>query len=201
LSRVQTEAPMNEQTPLRADARRNRAKVLEAAQEAFATDGLSVSLDEIARRAGVGAGTVYRHFPTKEALFEAVMHDRMQGLVDEARALVTASEPDAALFAFLERLIAESAMKKDLVDALSGAGVDLTTTVSDDAANLRRELGRLLKRAQQQGAVRGDVDINELMALLWGMMSATQRSQAKPISPRRASVVLCDGLRTRTDSK
>ena len=72
----------------------------------------------------------------------------MQSLVDEARSLVTASDPDQALFVILEHLIAESAMKKDLVDALSSAGIDLTTTVSDDAANLRRQLGRLLRRAR-----------------------------------------------------
>jgi AcrR family transcriptional regulator len=71
-------------SPLRADARRNRARVLEAAQEAFTAEGLSVPLDEIARRAGVGAGTVYRHFPTKEALFEAVVVHRIQGLTEDA---------------------------------------------------------------------------------------------------------------------
>jgi AcrR family transcriptional regulator len=187
---------MSETGPLRADARRNRAKVLETAQEAFAADGLSVSLDEIARQAGVGAGTVYRHFPTKESLFEAVMHDRMQSLVDEARALVSSPDPESALFAFIERLITESAMKRDLGDALSGAGVDMTTTLSTDAANLRRGLGQLLKAAQSQGTVRSDVDIAELMALLRGMMSATQRNGAKPISAKRVTMVLCDGLRS-----
>jgi AcrR family transcriptional regulator len=187
---------MTETGPLRADARRNRAKVLETAQEAFAADGLSVSLDEIARQAGVGAGTVYRHFPTKESLFEAVMHDRMQSLVDQARALVSSADPESALFAFIQRLIAESAMKRDLVDALSGAGVDMTATLSTDAANLRRGLGQLLKAAQSQGTVRNDVDIAELMALLRGMMSATQRNGAKPISAKRAAMVLCDGLRS-----
>ena len=68
--------------PMRADAARNRARVLEVAYETFAADGLSVPIDEIARRAGVGAGTVYRHFATKEALFHAVVKDRMQHLVD-----------------------------------------------------------------------------------------------------------------------
>ncbi len=72
--------------PLRADAVRNRARVLEVAYETFAAEGLSVPIDEIARRAGVGAGTVYRHFPTKEALFQAVIEDRMQHLVDDGYA-------------------------------------------------------------------------------------------------------------------
>ena len=69
--------------PLRADAARNRARVLEIAYETFAAEGLSVPIDEIARRAGVGAGTVYRHFPTKEALFRAVVESRMRRLIDE----------------------------------------------------------------------------------------------------------------------
>ena len=75
--------------PLRADAARNRARVLEVAYETFAAEGLSVPIDEIARRAGVGAGTVYRHFPTKEDLYRAVVEDRIGNIVDEGRALLS----------------------------------------------------------------------------------------------------------------
>ena len=75
--------------PLRADARRNRAKVLEAAEEVFASEGLAVPIDEVARRAGVGVGTVYRHFPTKEALFEAIVVARLEALVERAEELGT----------------------------------------------------------------------------------------------------------------
>jgi len=84
--------------PLRADARRNRARVLAAAQEAFATEGLSVPLDEIARRAGVGAGTVYRHFPTKEALFEAIVLHQMQDVIAQVRDRADARTIPAAAF-------------------------------------------------------------------------------------------------------
>jgi AcrR family transcriptional regulator len=82
--------------PLRADARRNRERILAAATAAFAADGLSVPLDEIARRAGVGPGTLYRHFPAKEALWEAVLHDRLARLADEAEALHRATDASAA---------------------------------------------------------------------------------------------------------
>src|SRR3984885_11076494 len=82
--------------PLRADARRNRERVLEAARAAFGAEGSDVSLDEIARRAGVGAGTVYRHFATKEALFEAVVFDRIAELVEEARTLSKDPDPGRA---------------------------------------------------------------------------------------------------------
>ena len=71
---------------LRADARRNRARILEVAREVFASEGLAVPIDTVATRAGIGVGTVYRHFPTKEALFAAIVSDRVQALADEARA-------------------------------------------------------------------------------------------------------------------
>lgn len=88
---------------VRADAARNRARVLEVAYQTFAADGLSVPVDEIARRAGVGAGTVYRHFPTKEALFQAVIADRMHRIIDKGHALLKSKHPGDALFAFLDR--------------------------------------------------------------------------------------------------
>src|SRR5258708_18894950 len=117
----------SEVRPWRADARRNRTRVLQAAQQAFATEGLAVPLDEIARLAGVGAGTVYRHFPTKEALFEAVLVDRLEGLVEDARAARGAADAGQAFYAFVTHLVSHANTKKDLADALAGAGGDLPT--------------------------------------------------------------------------
>src|SRR5580693_8328714 len=99
--------------PLRADAARNREKVLRAARDAFAESGYGVPLDEIAVRAGVGPGTVYRHFPTKEALFEAVVAARLQDLVADARGRADSGDPGSAFFGFLGRVAAESAAKRD----------------------------------------------------------------------------------------
>ena len=79
--------------PLRADAARNRARVLDVAYETFAAEGVAVPIDEIARRAGVGAGTVYRHFPTKEALFQAVIEDRVRSIVADGRGAAGAEDP------------------------------------------------------------------------------------------------------------
>src|SRR5580693_1661822 len=107
---------------LRADAARNREKVLRAARDSFAESGYGVPLDEIAARAGVGPGTVYRHFPTKEALFEAVVTARVQDLVADARAGGDAADPSGAFFGFLARVAAESAAKRDLPDAISIVG-------------------------------------------------------------------------------
>src|SRR5881409_3662812 len=95
--------------PLRADARRNRARVLQVAYETFAAEGLAVPIDEIARRAGVGAGTVYRHFPTKEALFEAVFADRVRHMLADGRALLDSVGPGEALYAFLREIVRTAA--------------------------------------------------------------------------------------------
>jgi AcrR family transcriptional regulator len=166
------------------------------AADAFATSGLGVALDEIARRAGLGPGTLYRHFPTKESLFEAVVHERMQNLVDAARAQRDAADAGAALLAFIDRLAAEAGPKKDLVDALIGTGVDVHTRLAAAGAGLREEIGHLLTRAQHQGAVRADITVADLMALLSGLLLAlhTTRNHGAA-SPQRTLAVLLDGLR------
>ena len=171
---------------LRADAARNREKVLRAARDAFAESGYGVPLDEIATRAGVGPGTVYRHFPTKEALFETVVTARVQDLVADARARAEGPDPGAAFFGFLDRIAAESAAKRDLPDAIAIAG------------SLREELlaalDVLLRRAQRAGAVRADVRTEDLIVLFKGLFAslADVTDQA-----RRDLVyaVLADGLR------
>ena len=188
--------------PLRADARRNRARVLEAARAAFAAEGLAVPLDEIARRAGVGAGTVYRHFPTKEALFEAVIVDRLDFLADEAGRAVAAAERggadagavQAAFFGFLALMIADAGSKKDLADALAGAGVDLQAVTLHSAGRLRGHLEDLLARAQAAGAVRPEVDTGDLHAVVFGALAAEQR-RADSERPGRIAGLVCDGLR------
>lgn len=182
--------------PPRADALRNRERLLAAAAAAFAADGLSVPLDEIARRAGVGPGTLYRHFPTKEALFEAVLHDRLRRLAEEARALGEDPDPAAALLGLIGRLGAEAAAKRDLVDALASGGADLNAAaLAATAADLRAGIGRLLDRAQRSGAIRADLTLADLMALISGMLFAVRPRPAGQADPQRVVAVLCDGLR------
>src|SRR6516165_10830108 len=98
---------MTARKPLRADAERNRRRLLAVAQEVFAAEGLAVPIDEIARRAGLGVGTLYRHFPTKEALFAAIVTERMKAVVDDARSLRDVGDPGEALLGFLGRMAAE----------------------------------------------------------------------------------------------
>ena len=172
--------------PLRADAARNRERVLQAAREAFAESGYGVPLDEIAARAGVGPGTVYRHVPATEALFEAVVTARITDLVDDARARADAADPGEAFFGFLTRLAAESAAKRDLPDAISIAG-----SLRED---LFAALDLLLRRAQRAGAVRAEVRTSDLIVLLKGMFASLAGS-TDPGLRERVFTVLADGLR------
>ena len=188
---------MPEERRLRADARRNRDQLLQVAAEAFAADGLQVPLDEIARRAGLGPGTLYRHFPAKEALIEAVVHERLRALLDDARARAASTDPGAALFGFMDRLVAEARAKQDLVDALARAEVDITAGVSETAADIRDAVGVLLARAQRAGAVRRDIGTAELMALLSGLMSAVRAPSARQADSGLMLAVLRTGLSPR----
>lgn len=185
--------------PLRADARRNRDRLLQVAREAFAVEGIAVPLDVIARRAGVGPGTLYRHFPTKEALFEAVVHDRLHQLIHLARELGgdPGGDPGAALGTFLDHLLREAAPKQDLVDALVGSGVDIQDAVVATAAVLRDEIALLLGRAQAAGAVRADLTAADLMALVSAFLHAMRPRSATPADPARLLSVLLDGMAPR----
>jgi AcrR family transcriptional regulator len=185
----------SEQTPrkLRADAARNRARVLDVAYEAFAAEGLAVPIDEIARRAGVGAGTVYRHFPTKESLFQAIVANRIDQLVEHASALSDERDPGEALFAFLATLVAEGATDQGLVEALAGVGFDLADAAPDAEQRFMAVLGGLLDQAQQAGAVRTDIGLHDLKTLLVGYQ-AMQRYTSDPASTRRLLAIARDGL-------
>ena len=179
--------------PLRADAARNRARVLEVAYETFAQEGLSVPIDEIARRAGVGAGTVYRHFPTKEALFQAIVANRLQRLIDYATPLMDADDPGAAFFAFLALLVEEGTKDQGLVEALAGVGFDIATAMPDVEREFLAMLAGLLTRAQRAGAVRSDVDVRDVKALLVGCQAMLRHNDNAELTRRTLAVVM-DGL-------
>ncbi|MEU7783829.1 TetR/AcrR family transcriptional regulator [Amycolatopsis sp. NPDC049159] len=174
---------------MRADARRNRAKVLAAAEEAFAVDGLAVPLDDIARLAGVGAGTVYRHFPSKEALFQAVVLERIQQFAEEARALADADEPGAVFFDYFVRVIGQASLNRAICDALAESGGHAFKAGAGE--DFRAGFARLLERAQQAGAVRRDIDGDDLRALIVGCLAVERYA---PGSAHLVRVVV-DGLR------
>jgi AcrR family transcriptional regulator len=175
---------------LRADAQRNRDRVLEVAQAVFAVEGLDVPIDEIARRAGLGIGTLYRHFPTKQALVAAIVHDRMSRLADQAEALADAADPGPAFFALVELLANEMRRKKDLGQAITG--IDMREVTAAARTRMSAAMTRLLERAQRAGAVRAELQYEDVIALV----SATLPSPYRPAgSPARLLAVICDGLR------
>lgn len=178
--------------PARADARRNRVRILEAAEAAFADDGLGVPVDEIARRAGVGAGTLYRNFPTKEALFEAVIRHHLDALAEEAARLSAGDEPGAALFGFLEHLARQASARRNLVDALVGAGLLDTESFAAHKQGVTAGLELLLHRAQAAGAVRADVTVDDLFGMVVG---CAMSPKADAGSQSRMLSVVCEGLR------
>lgn len=171
---------------LRADARRNRARLLDVAEEVFAADGIAVPIDEIARRAGVGIGTVYRHFPTKEALFEAIVLQRVSILTESVRSATADSDPTDHFFALFTRVIKMGAANKALIESLTGDRAAIITA----SRELLTLLGNLLTKAQQAGGIRPDVTPADLKPLLVGAV-AMERAGGSLIE------IVCDGLRTR----
>jgi AcrR family transcriptional regulator len=190
-----TAADASQTRPQRADARRNRDRVLEAARAAFAAEGSDAPLDEIASRAGVGAGTVYRHFATKEALFEAVVFDRMGELIEEARALADDLGPGRAFSSFVGRLAREGALKRDLIEALAPDGIHLPAGEAPIIRTLTDVLAELLHDAQLAGAVRSDISVDDLVPLLTGAAYAICHSRADEDRTRRFLAIIYDGLR------
>lgn len=176
---------------MRADARRNVERILKAAEDLFASDGLSVPVDMIAGRAGVGVGTLYRHFPTKEALFTAVVVAHLESLSDMAEDL-SSSEPGEAFFTFLRELGETAARKRDLADSLARAGL-FTAETCPIKQRLQEQFETLLARAQAAGAVRPDVTADDVTALVMGAC-LTGGEHGQPAAGVMVSVI-CDGLR------
>src|ERR1700730_5258474 len=146
--------------PMRVDAERNKKQIVQAAREVFASAGLAAPIDEIAERAGVGTGTLYRHFPTKEALFEAVVIGRVEDLVEEARRLIASNDPKTAFFKLLSQIVQHGDGHKDLMDALGRQSFDIQKAVPELLSEMWNSIGKLLKQAQQAGTVSPDVKLS-----------------------------------------
>jgi AcrR family transcriptional regulator len=180
--------------PLRADARRNRTRLLEVADRVFTERGVGVPTEEVARAAGVGIGTLFRHFPTKEALLEAVLTVRLTRLADEAESLAAAADPGAALDGFLRLVVGHAAVKNAYGDALAAGGNDLSAIKAEVGGRLRAALAVLLQRAQAAAAVRPELTPPDLMALLVGASRAVEHTGDAAARDRVLGVVLA-GLR------
>ncbi|WP_127500671.1 TetR/AcrR family transcriptional regulator [Actinoplanes solisilvae] len=179
----------------RADALRNRSRVLAAAEQVFVARGTSVSTEEVARAAGVGIGTVFRHFPTKAALIEAVFRERLRRFGEEADRLAASDDPGAAIWVFLSRIAEVAAGKQEWADAFAaGALHDAFSPARDE---LPRTLGMVLARAQQTGSIRDDVDVPELVALMLAVSRVPELSAEGAALRARVLSIVFDGLRAR----
>jgi len=181
---------------MRADAQRNYTRLLDAAGAAFIERGADdVSLEEIARRAGVGIGTLYRHFPTRQALLEAVYRDQVELLSARADELLQAESPGDALADWLRALVKFSSTKHSLISALLASLGKDSDLLSSCSKVIRGSAENLLARAQEAGVVRPDADAGDVIRLVHAVSIATQRGPADPGQADRMLALILDGLR------
>jgi AcrR family transcriptional regulator len=181
---------------MRADARRNYDRLLSAALAAFAEHGADdASLEEIARRAGVGIGTLYRHFPTRQALLEAVYRDQVEALRSRADDLRESESPADALAAWLRALVSFSSTKTSLTTALLATLGKDSELLSACSMVICGAAETLLTRAQEAGVVRKDADPLDVIRLVHAVNIATQRGPTDPGQTDRMLGLILDGLR------
>jgi AcrR family transcriptional regulator len=181
---------------MRADARRNYERLLEAATEAFAEHGENASLDDIAKRAGVGSGTLYRHFPTRQALLEAAYVDRIEALAARADELGGQLPPGEALMAWLYELGLGTIEVRGLKSLLGSAVTDgSSAAVTACGASLKGAATRLVEAAQTEGTLRADIETVDVLRLTYGMTTASELADARGGEIRRYLSLLLHGLR------
>ncbi|MGZ3096991.1 TetR/AcrR family transcriptional regulator [Streptomyces sp. H62] len=185
--------------PLRADARRNRDRLIEVAARAFAQDGPDVTLDAIAREAGVGIGTLYRHFPTREELVEAAYRSELARLCDSASQLLDAGPPDAALRAWMDGFVRYMTTKRGMSGALRALIATGGDPFSRSRAMLTAAITDLLQAGTAAGLLRADVEPDDVLFSLSGLsLAATTPEHHTRMS--RLLDLLMDGLRHQASS-
>ncbi|MGC5018233.1 TetR/AcrR family transcriptional regulator [Micromonospora sp. DT47] len=182
--------------PLRADAARNRERLLDAAVRAFSRQGPEVTLDAVARDAGVGIGTLYRHFPTREALVEAAYRNELAKLCDAAGELLDRLPPDEATRAWMDRFIDYLATKRGMADALRLVIASGANPYAQSRDLLVAALTRLLAAGAAAGRVRADVDPADVLAGLSGVSLAAGEPDRRDLADRLLDLLM-DGLRYR----
>ncbi|WP_437605135.1 TetR/AcrR family transcriptional regulator [Sorangium sp. So ce834] len=180
------------QRPLRADARRNRERLLVAADEVFTERGADASLEDIARRANVGIGTLYRHFPTREALLAATVEDQLHALARKTQALAGSASPGDALAEFITAFVAHASTYRGLATSLGVAfhsGSPACCAASEAASHL-------LSLAQAAGEIRRDIDLDDIVSLVTAIALAAQQPPEGPARAQRLLTTFLAGLRT-----
>jgi AcrR family transcriptional regulator len=178
---------------VRADAQRNRDRILDAAVEAFTRDGDAVTLDAIAKDAGVGIGTLYRHFPTREALVDAAYQNELGRLCDAAGDLLENLPPDQAIRAWMDRFVAYMTTKRDMGEALRALIAAGGDPFARSWERLLAATTALLRAAVEVGAVRDDVDPDDVLRAI----GAVSLANVGPEQAGRLLDLIMDGLRYR----
>jgi AcrR family transcriptional regulator len=178
---------------MRADAARNRDRLLRAARDAFAAGGTDVSLDEIAAAAQVGPGTLHRHFPSKSALIATVLEQDLGVQLANARALLTPEDRGEALFSALEMLLDQGLENQAMKSALAAEEVDFRIEAPDGRRELMDVIALLLAAAQRSGTVDEKVDVSDVLAVLAGALAA--QSRATPERRHQVRELVLAGLR------
>lgn len=185
--------PTTARRPMRADARRNYERLLAAARAAFLEHGADASLEDIARRAGVGIGTLYRHFPTRQALQEAVYRDEVESIAAKAYELCETMPPGDALAAWMHAFAGYVAGKRGLIQTLKAVidrDSELFARCHDE---IRAAAARVLGAAQEAGTARADLTVPDLLKLIHALSLATEH--AGPDDAERLLSFLLDGVR------
>lgn len=183
---------MTGEMPLRADAQRNRERILAAAEEVFLERGTGVSLEDVAKRAGVGIGTLYRRFPTREALLAAAYCERFLTLAQVSHERASALDPLSALRLFLEELVQYS-------NVYRGIAVSLGTVLQIDTPGCfatREEGTRLLQQGQQAGVIRSDICFDDLVCVATAISLATEQDRSPQTHIAHLVGVFMDGIKS-----
>ncbi|GAA0923582.1 MULTISPECIES: TetR/AcrR family transcriptional regulator [Streptomyces violaceusniger group] len=179
--------------PLRADAQRNREKILSAAVRVFAEEGLDAHLERIAKEAGVGTGTLYRNFPTRELLIEAAYRNELARLCDAAPELLAALPPREALRAWLARFMDYANAKLGMADALRGVVASGVNPYAQSHEMIQDALSRLMDAAVTAGVIRSDISATDMFAALTGIALASGKPEQREQADRLLDLTL-DGL-------
>jgi AcrR family transcriptional regulator len=183
------------QVSMRADARRNYERLLNSAKVAFAETGTDVSLDDIARGAGVGNATLYRHFPTRDALLEAVLRELHEVMKTKAPVLLAEPDARAALDVWLTDFVDYSRTFRGLPDSVTASLNDPKSSLYASCREMLETAALLLRRAQSAGSVRMDIDATDLCAQAAGIAWACEKIGADGTREGRLLAMLSDGLR------
>jgi AcrR family transcriptional regulator len=183
----------------RADALRNRDKLIEVARAAFAAATDTVSLEGIARDAGVGIGTLYRHFPTREALVEAVYAAELDDVTDSVAALLDQLPPDAALGAWMRRYAAFVATKRGMAETLRAGWASGRIATPSTRERITAAIATILASGADAGTLRADVESEDITAMLLGIFLSTAASETPEQTERLLDLVM-DALRPKTNS-